>query len=311
MNLKAVIPLALAVILGLVAAVLVRNALAHRDVSVSQPSNLVTVVAAKQDIDPGRPLTADDLVVSKVPAESAPGQVFSDPAQLTGRVPTTPLVKGQTILETLLAPVGSAAGLAALVPPGMRAFTIDVNDSSSVGGMLVPGCRVDVLTALRDPKTESTVARTILQNIKVTAVGRTVSNTPPAPGAPPAPPANNITLLVTPQQAQVLELASLMGRPWLVLRSGRDQQADPVEGTSLSDLRGDAATATTQPAIAASPAPATQPAVADATTPAAPTTVKHVMEVLHGETEADVTFVLPAPAPAPITAGTDTSDINR
>jgi len=306
MNVKAVVPLALAVILGLVAAVLVKNAIAHRDVTAAAPSNLVTVVVAKQDIDPGHQLNADDLTVSKVPADAAPGQVFSDPNQLNGRVTTTVLVKGQTILETLLAPAGSGAGLQALIPPGMRAFTIDVNDSSSVGGMLTPGCRVDVLTAIHDSKVDNIVARTVLQNIKVTAVGRVVSNAPPQPGAPPPPPSNNVTLLLTPQQAQIMELTTLMSRPWLVLRSTRDNAAEPVDSTSLTELRGDSPSApTTEPSFAAA-APTTEP-VAEATPSPL---IKHVVQVLHGDTESDVTFVshAPAPTPAPETAGTDTQN---
>lgn len=315
MNLKAVVPLALAVVLGLVAAVLVKNAIAHRDVTTAAPSNLVTVVVAKQDCDPGHALTADDLAVSKMPADAAPGQIFSDPTQLDGRVTTTPLLKGQTILETLLAPTGTGAGLQALIPPGMRAFTIDVNDSSSVGGMLTPGCRVDVLTAINDPKVNNVIARTVLQNIKVTAVGRVVSNAPPQPGAPPAPPSSNVTLLLTPQQSQIMELATLLSRPWLVLRSTRDTAADPVDATSLAELKGESNSApTTEPSFAAAnaaaaPAPTTEP-VAEATP--APL-IKHVVQVLHGDTEADVTFVqhAPAPAPAPETAGLDTQELNR
>ncbi len=117
MNMKAVIPLVLAVVLGLVAAILVRNAIKHKNQAPTLASNLVTVVVAKQPADPGHQLTKEDVAVSKVPADAAPGQVFSDPNQLVGRVVTTPLVKGQAILETLLAPIGTGAGLQALVPP--------------------------------------------------------------------------------------------------------------------------------------------------------------------------------------------------
>ena len=207
MNMKAVIPLSLAVILGLVAAILVRNAIARNKSGPAQPSNLVTVVVAKQDVEPGKELTKEDLNISKIPAESAPGQIFADPAQLVGRVPTSPLVKGETILETLLAPTGTGSGLQALVPPGMRAITLEINQFSGVGGMLQPGCRVDVLSLLNDIKTHESVSKTILQNIKITAVGRSTSATPPVDAnGNPLPMANDITLLCTPHQAQVLNL---------------------------------------------------------------------------------------------------------
>jgi pilus assembly protein CpaB len=238
MNMKAIIPLGLAVVLGLVAAMLVRNAIAHRSSPAVSNSNLVTVVVAKQDADPGKSLTAMDVTTARVPAETAPSHVFSDPNQLVGRVVVTQLVKGQTILDTLLAPVGSGEGLQSLIPPGMRAVTIEVNEFTGVGGMLQPGCRVDLISLVRDDKTHESVARTILQNIKVTAIGRATSPQHASEGQPLPPPANSVTLLCTPRQAQSLQMATSAGRPWLALRSTRDVQEVPLDVTTLADLRG-------------------------------------------------------------------------
>jgi pilus assembly protein CpaB len=299
MNMKAVIPLSLAVILGLVAAILVRNAIARNKSGPTQASNLVTVVVAKQDVEPGKELTKEDLNVSKIPAESAPGQIFADPAQLVGRVPTSPLVKGETILETLLAPTGTGSGLQALVPPGMRAITLEINTFSGVGGMLQPGCRVDVLSLLNDIKTHESVSKTILQNIKITAVGRSTSATPPVDAnGNPLPPANDITLLCTPHQAQVLELAALTGKPWFVVRSMRDGAESPMEGTTLAELRGDDAQANDITQTQTQTQPQTTPTLAptEATSfDAAPATIKHTVQVIRGGTDSKVTFVTPAP----------------
>ncbi len=293
MNMKAVVPLVLAVILGLAAAVLVHNAIAKNSKLPGQPTNLVTVVVAKQNIDPGQELGKDDLLTSKVPADSAPGQVFSDTSQLIGRVPTVPLLKDQAILETLLAPNGTGSGLQALVPVGMRAFTVDINEVTGVGGMLVPGCHVDVLTAVHDSKTNENFTRTILQNLKVTAVGRTVSNVPAnnADGQGPPPPANNITLLCTPHQAQVMELACISGKPWFVLRSTRDGQELSLDGTTLAELRGD--DTSNEPTISVMPAQAmgTNPMPSENQ----PATIKHVVQILRGGAESQVTFVMPNP----------------
>ena len=307
MNMKAVIPLSLAVILGLVAAILVRNAIARNKSGPSLASNLVTVVVAKGDVEPGKELAKEDLGVSKIPAEAAPGQVFSDPAQLVGRVVTTPLVKGETILESLLAPTGTGSGLQALVPPGMRAITLEINQFSGVGGMLQPGCRVDVLSLLNDNKTHESVSRTILQNIKITAVGRSTSATPPVDAnGNPLPPANDITLLCTPHQAQVLELAALTGRPWFVLRSMRDGEEAPMEGTTLAELRGDdtQGNGDQTPQVVQSVAPATaEPTSFDA----APATIKHTVQIIRGGADSHVTFVLPAPRG--VTADTDQTQV--
>jgi pilus assembly protein CpaB len=283
----------------LVAAILVRNAIARNKSGPTQASNLVTVVVAKQDVEPGKELTKEDLNVSKIPAESAPGQIFADPAQLVGRVPTSPLVKGETILETLLAPTGTGSGLQALVPPGMRAITLEINTFSGVGGMLQPGCRVDVLSLLNDIKTHESVSKTILQNIKITAVGRSTSASPPVDAnGNPLPPPNDITLLCTPHQAQVLELAALTGKPWFVLRSMRDGAESPMEGTTLAELRGDDAQANDITQTQTQTQPQTTPTLAptEATSfDAAPATIKHTVQVIRGGTDSKVTFVTPAP----------------
>lgn len=311
MNMKAVIPLALAVVLGLVAAFLAKNALSRRNQPQAPQGNLVSVVVARQGVEPGRQLTLEDVVTAKVPAETAPGQVFSDPTQLVGRVSTTPLVKGQTILETLLAPNGTGSGLQALVPPGMRAITLEVTEFSGVGGMLLPGCHVDVISVVRDDKIHESVARTILQNIKVQAVGRSVSNAPPADGEKPQGAPNNITLLCTPKQAQVLQLSTIAGRPWFVLRSGQDGKELTVEGTTMAELRGDnslpdqigaepvAVEIEVKPPTpeifnqAAAPS-VTVIDVAPAPAPV-PTVIKRTVQILRGGAETQVTFVVPNP----------------
>jgi pilus assembly protein CpaB len=140
----------------------------------------------------------------------------------------------------------------ALIPPGMRAITIQVNEWSGVAGLLTPGSRVDIISVVPGEDKNGSVARTVVQNAEIRAIGRQVTATPPTPqpgepgapgqpGGPPAmpmPPANNVTLLVTPAQAEAVQLASSGGAPWLVLRNSKD--GDPVEskGTTLADLRG-------------------------------------------------------------------------
>jgi pilus assembly protein CpaB len=283
MNLKAIVPLALAAVLGVVAIFLVRNAIAHRNGAPTPTGNTVAVVVAKRDANPGTPLTREDLTVAHLPADAAPGQVFSTPDQLVNRVVgQTPLVRGQAILETMLAPTGSGHGLQALVPPGMRAVTIEVNEYTGVGGMLEPGCRVDLVAVMRDDKSKESVARTVLQNIKISAIGRSTAPVEAAPGQPLPPPANSVTILVTPQQVQSLELASMSGRPWLVLRSTRDGAEVPIEGTTLSEVLGHSAqdqnaTDSTDPnagttAAAGTPVPTPTPTVTPTVTPVVSTT---------------------------------------
>ena len=308
MNAKAMVPLVLAVVLGLTAALLVRSAMSHKSATPSGPSNLVTVVVAKQDSDPGHALDAEDLTSARVPADAAPGQVFSDPAQLVGRVTVSPLVKGETILDNLLAPAGSGSGLQALIPAGMRAITLEVTENSGVGGMLEPGCRVDVVSCLHDDKGKQQIARTILQNIKVSAVGRSIASSHPVPGQPLPPPSSNVTLLCTPKQVQTVELATNNGRPWLVLRSTRDGVEVPLDSTTMAELQGNDPTAAAPPAVTddASPAPtaippapavAANPPTADAAPASAPVpaTVRRSVTLINGGVESQVIVTVPNP----------------
>ena len=323
MNPKAMVPLALAVVLGLAAALLARSMMNRKPTVAGGPANLVTVVVAKQDADPGRALGPEDVGTAKVPADTLTGGVFSDPAQLVGRVTTAPLVKGQMVLDTLLAPTGSAAGLSAVIPTGMRAMTLEVTEYSGVGGMLEPGCRVDVMCIVHDDRAKQTNCRTVLQNIKVSAIGRNIAPPRPANGQPPPPPSNSVTLLCTPKQAQTLQLATSTGRPWLVLRSTRDGAELPLESTTMAELSGtpnggaetidqpptDQVAVETPAAVPAVP-PTTNPAtpVVDAAPVYVPATIRRMVTVINGGVETQVAVTVPNPR-AQITP--DTADIKE
>ncbi len=312
MNMKTVIPLALALILGLVAAVLVRNTMAHRNSPLTTTNNTVAVVVAKADVDPGKALDKEDLAIARVPAEFAPSHVFSDPNLLVGRVAISPLTKGQTLMESLLAPSGTGAGLQALIPTGMRAVCIEVNEFSGVGGMLEPGCRVDVVSMLNDPKTHESMTKTILQYIKILAIGRNTTPPHPVEGQPLPPPANSVTLLVTPKQAQTLALASSASRPNLVLRYGRDNTEVALEGTGIAQLRGDPTdgeAAGNQASNASTPAPsnAANPfaVIAEQPQEEKPTTQRRTVTFIKNGVEQQVTFTIPVQASATVSTSTD------
>ena len=99
-----------------------------------------------------------------------------------------------------------------------------------------------MICTVQDAKSQQPLTRTILQNIKVLASGRQLSRAQPQDptnGQPAPPPASNVTLLVTQRQAQALQLAAQGSRPWLVLRSPRDDDDDELESTRMADLRGE------------------------------------------------------------------------
>jgi pilus assembly protein CpaB len=290
-------------VLALVAAFMVHNAIARRGGPVAGASNLVSVVVARRDVEPGGSLSKEDMVVAKVPAELAPGHVFSDLNQLVGRVATIPLSKGETIMESLLAPTGTGQGLQALIPPGMRAMTIEVNEYSGVGGMLEPGCRVDLIANLNDPKTHEAMSKTILQDVKVGAIGRNVTPQHPVEGQPPAPPSNSVTLILSPEQVQTLQLATMTGRPWFSLRGSKDLAQVALAPMPVSKLRGDDGgdpTSQTQPVELTAPQTDLNAFAPVDAAPEQPKTVTRTVTIIRDGVPTRTTFVVPvAPTPHP------------
>ena len=132
MNWKTWTPLALAIVLGLIAAKVARDALTRsRDRDRAQTTT-IKVVVAKAPVTPGQELTAELLALGPISAEVPPAGAYTDVARVVGRVTVAPMFPGQPVMDTLLAPKGTSAGLQALVPRGMRAITVEVNETSGV-----------------------------------------------------------------------------------------------------------------------------------------------------------------------------------
>jgi pilus assembly protein CpaB len=235
MNLKTWIPLALALTFGLVAALVGRNML-RRPGNKPQPETAVErFVVAKNNVDPGRPLAESDLSLIPVPATGLPAGAFRNPSEIAGRVVRSPLTQGQPVLDDMLLPPGVGGGPQALIPTGMRAITLEVNEYTGVAGLLAPGSRVDVVSTLKSIHAESNLARTIVQNVKVLAVGQRLAATTDSAKEPLS---RSVTILVTPQQAEAVELASATGRTRLVLRNPLDDASSESEGATLATLTG-------------------------------------------------------------------------
>ncbi|HEY7120415.1 MAG TPA: Flp pilus assembly protein CpaB [Tepidisphaeraceae bacterium] len=249
MNWKTVVPLAVALALGGVAAKVGRDMMLKSRQGAGANVKMTKVVIAKEDLAPGSSIKDSEVVVKDMPADAVPTSLtFGNPSDVVGRVVTAQVVKGQPVLSTVLAPKGSAGGVQAMVPAGMRAVTVEVNEVSGVAGLLTPGCRVDVVQTIQQGKLDETalVAKTIVENLQVLAVGRrvsTVSAAPAAPGGaagvePETAAAKTVTLLATAAQAEAIDLASHMGTPRLVLRNGSDNLPVPGRGVTVAELRG-------------------------------------------------------------------------
>jgi pilus assembly protein CpaB len=157
---------------------------------------------------------------------------------LIGRGVIAPIYMGEAIMENRLAAPGAGGGLAATIPPGMRAVAVRVNDIVGVAGFVVPGMRVDVLISgvPPGPQAQGPKVRTLLQNIEVLSAGQNYQKD--GEGKPVV--VQVVNLLVNPEQAEILSLASNETRIQLVLRNPLDTQTAKPPGTAVAALYADA-----------------------------------------------------------------------
>ncbi len=192
--------------------------------------HLVQVVVAANDIAIGSKLEDRDARLVSVPESSVPPGAFGRVSQVRGRGAVLPITKGDFILPSKLAGENAGSGLPSMIPQGMRAVSVRVNDVVSVAGFVQPGTRVDVLATGSQGNEHQTT--TVLENVAVIAVGKNLDRNAP-PDAAPAP---VITLLVSPDDAQKLALASQEGRIQLSLRNPLDTRKGGIGATRASSL---------------------------------------------------------------------------
>ena len=192
------------------------------------------VLAAATDIKLGSVLRDHDLTTIEI-AGTLPKGAITRREDAIGRGVVSNLYSGEPILDSRLAAPGSGGGLAATIPQGMRASAVKVNDVVGVAGFVTPGMRVDVLISGNPPgasANQGPMVKTILQNIEVLSAGTDIQRD--AEGKPQQ--VQVVNLLVTPQQAEVLSLASNETHIQLVLRNPLDTQLGTPPGTGMAQL---------------------------------------------------------------------------
>jgi pilus assembly protein CpaB len=177
----------------------------------------VDIVVAANDLQVGTKLDDRDLKMVKFPADSLPDGAIHQKARAIGRGVLQPISRGDFILSSKLADK-DVAGLPALIPAGMRALSVRVNDVIAVAGFVLPGTRVDVLLTGNPGAGGESVTTTVLENVAVLATGQKLERN--AAGEPQNTAV--ITLLVSPEDAQKLTLATQQGRIQLSLRNPLD-----------------------------------------------------------------------------------------
>lgn len=192
------------------------------------------LVVAARALPVGVSLKPVDVKVIKVSLEQFPKGGFDKVEQVIDRPVISNILLDEPILEGRLAARGSGMGLAPIIPVGMRAVTVQVNEVIGVAGFVLPGMRVDVLVTGTPPDPRGRVTNTVLQNILVLSAGQTIQpdSRSQSINAP------TVTLLVTPEQAETLTLAANEGRIQLVLRNANDQGIEKTPGRQVAELYG-------------------------------------------------------------------------
>jgi pilus assembly protein CpaB len=209
--------------------------LVYKNLQGKGPSTLgagTDVIVAADDIQVGARVEDHDARIAKFPASGLPAGVYSRKSQVLGRGVIIPISKGEFILPSKLAPENAGSGLPSLIPPGMRAVSVRVNEVVSVAGFVGPGTRVDVLLTGTPNGSSESQTTTVLQNVAVIASGHTLERN--ASGDAQNTPV--ITLLASPEDAERLTLASSEGKIQLSLRNPLDTHADPVDAANAKGL---------------------------------------------------------------------------
>ncbi|HXY11171.1 MAG TPA: Flp pilus assembly protein CpaB [Terriglobales bacterium] len=233
----------------------------------AQPGEDVFVAA--DDLQVGTKIEDKDIKYAHFPSDVLPVGVFHRRDKLIGRGVIQPISKDELILTNKLAGENAGYGLPALIPPGMRAVSVRVNDTSSVSGFVLPGTRVDVLLTGEPQGSTQTQTTTVLENVMVLANGPRLER---APNGGEAVATSVITLLVSPDDAQKLTLATNQGRIQLALRNPLDTRQQDIAAARTDGLYKGAPAPVQTPVARPKAKPPAQPAAA--MTPPAPFTVE-------------------------------------
>jgi len=220
--------IAAAVVAGLVATFAI-----HRYVSVKTQVPVAAtrqVFIAASEISPGTALSKPLVKAVAWPQEVVPPNCASSLREIEGRVAKVPIYTGNPILFTMLAPEGTAAGLSGILADGKRALTVKVDEVAGVAGFIHPGDRVDVLVDLSIRDIKEHFSKTILHDIMVLTTGQIWEQK----GDSKPVVVNTVTLELTPEEAEVLNLASNEGKIRLALRNRNNRTIAQTAGVTTS-----------------------------------------------------------------------------
>lgn len=234
------------------------------------------VVVAATDLQLGRELKAEDIHIIQWPENAVPAMAFDSGDEVVGRGLIASVVQDEPILAGKLAAKGAGAGLPPIIPPGMRAVSVRVNDVVGVAGYVLPGTRVDVVATVNPTQQQTDVtSKVILTNVQVLTSGTKIEQDSDK-GKPME--VSVVTLLVDPGEAERLTLASTEGKIQLALRNPIDKTAPPTPGVRPAALLGYGA--------APRPIAAARPRVVAVAAPVPPPAPSPTVEIIRGDKRA-------------------------
>jgi len=200
----------------------------YRNTVLPHQETRTRILATARDLPIGTRITKKDLKIETVLTRDVPRGAVLVEKDALDRIALYPIPANTPLSAMSLSSVTGGEGISSTIAPGYRAVSVPITDASSVAGLVMPGSHVDVLFT-RPGNLMEAVTTTILQNVRVLSIGRNVQGTAADPKAPKAVAA---TLIVTPEQAQKIELAKNEGRVSLSLRNPLDDSAD-LDGTPI------------------------------------------------------------------------------
>jgi pilus assembly protein CpaB len=224
-NIRPMGALLLALALGLAAAAYAASWLQQQ-----ASANTFQLIVAERDLTMGTRLQPDMLQTLAWPRAATIQGPLTTLDQAVGRVIRTPMLRGEPVLQSKLAPMGEKGGLSSVLAPGQRAVTVKVNEIMGVAGFALPGSYVDVMVNTPDGENQP-VSKILIERIQVLAVAQDVSTNESKPRV-----VNAVTLQVSPQQAEQIDLARSVGTLSLVLRSHSDNLPVQTTGARKRDL---------------------------------------------------------------------------
>ena len=233
-NTRAVIMLLLALVLAGAAVLAAAVWMGGQNTQSSQK-----VVVALVEISVGSKVTPAMLRTLDWPTGALPPGAFGETKLIEGRITRANISMGEPVLESKLAPVGATGGLSSIVADGKRAMTVRVNDVVGVAGFALPGNFVDILVNTQDDRAKLTgggelaISKIVLERILVLAVAQESSRDDNKPKV-----VNAVTLELTPDQVEKLDLARSVGTLSLVLRNQIDPSPVNTEGATKESLLG-------------------------------------------------------------------------